>query len=41
MGPKTESEIGIERGCKGLTHKSETVSQVGVETEFEIATEVL
>ncbi len=33
VGPKTESEIGIERGCKGLTHKSETVSQVGVKTE--------
>ncbi len=41
MEAKTEPEIGIERGCKGLTHKSETVSQVGAKTESKVATERL
>ncbi len=31
-GVKTESEIGTERFCKRLTHKNETVSQVGAKT---------
>ena len=41
MGANTEPEIGTERGCKGQTHKNETVSQVGAKTESEIATERL
>ncbi len=41
MGAKTEAEIETERFCKGLTHKSETVSLVGAKTESEIATERL
>ncbi len=39
MRAKTESEIGTERFCKGLTYKSETVSQVGPKTESEIGIE--
>jgi hypothetical protein len=31
--------MGTERFCKRLTHKSETVSQVGTKTGSEIATE--
>ncbi len=35
-GVKTETEMGTERFCKRLTHKSEAVSQVGAKTESEI-----
>ncbi len=31
--------MGTERFCKRLTHKSETVSQVGAKTESEIGNE--